>query len=98
MSTCQQHQHGHGRHDPTMDSCCERDLAEQAQARVHLKRLQAVDPSTARSGMAAAVLGTPTVSVSSHEEWDSMEAATERTQVKLVSRGKYRFSHAVLLR
>ncbi len=81
-----------------MDSCCERDLAEQAQARVHLKRLQAVDPSTARSGMAAAVLGTPTVSVSSHEEWDSMEAATERTQVKLVSRGKYRFSHAVLLR
>lgn len=77
MSTCQQHKHGHGRHDPTMDSCCERDLAEQAQARVHLKRLQAVDPSTARFGMTAAVLGTPTVSVSSHEERDSMEESTE---------------------
>ncbi len=60
-----------------MDSCCERDLAEQAQARVHLKRLQAVDPSTARFGMTAAVLGTPTVSVSSHEERDSMEESTE---------------------
>ncbi len=77
MSTCQQHQHGHGRHDPTMDSCCERDLAEQAQARVHLKRLQAVDPSTARSGMAVAVLGTPTVSVSSREEWNFKEESTE---------------------
>ena len=77
MSTCQQHKHGHDRHDPTMDSCCERELAEQAQARVHLMRLQAVDPSTARFGMAAAVLGTPTVSVSSHEEWDSMEESTE---------------------
>lgn len=60
-----------------MDSCCERDLAEQAQARVHLMRLQAVDPSTARSGMAAAVLGTPTVNVSSHKEWNSMEESTE---------------------
>ena len=79
MSTCQQHKHEHGRHDLTMDSCCERDLAEQAQARVHLKRLQAVDPSTARSGMAAAVLGTPTVNVmtSSHEERKSMEESTE---------------------
>lgn len=60
-----------------MDSCCERDLAEQAQAWVHLKRLQAVDPSTARSGMAAAVLATPTVSVSSHEEWNFKEESTE---------------------
>ncbi len=62
-----------------MGSCCERDLAEQAQARVHLKRLQAVDPSTARSGMAAAVLGTPMVNVttSSQEEWKSMEESTE---------------------
>ncbi len=60
-----------------MDSCCERDLAEQAQARVHLKRLQAVDPSTARLGLAAAVLGTPTISVSSHEEWNSTEQSTE---------------------
>ena len=60
-----------------MDSCCERDLAEQAQARVRLKRLQAVDPSTARSGMAAAVLGTPTVNVSSQKEWNSMESTEE---------------------
>jgi hypothetical protein len=57
-----------------MDSCCERDLAEQAQARVHLKRLQAVDPSTARFGMTAAVLG---IRVSSPEERDSMEESTE---------------------
>ncbi|KAL0055954.1 hypothetical protein WJX82_006146 [Trebouxia sp. C0006] len=40
-------------------------------------RLQAVDPSTARSGMAAAVLGIPTVNVSSHKEWNSMEESTE---------------------
>ncbi|KAL0023297.1 hypothetical protein WJX77_004431 [Trebouxia sp. C0004] len=45
MSTCQQHKHEHGRHDPTLDSC--------------------------------SVLGTPTVSASSHEEWSSMEESTE---------------------
>ncbi len=88
MSTCQQHKHGHGRHDPTMDSCCERDLAEQAQARVHLKRLQAVDPSTARFGMTAAVLGTPTVRVSSPEERDSMEESTEEDAGEAQSRTK----------
>ncbi len=71
-----------------MDSCCERDLAEQAQARVHLKRLQAVDPSTARSSMAAAVLGTPTVSVSSHEEWDSIEESTEEDAGEASIEGK----------
>ena len=82
MSSCQEHKHGHDGHDPTMDSCCERDLAEQAQAQRHLERLRAVDPSTTRSSMSAAVLGTP-VSTASPEYnqhpagWDSMEDSDE---------------------
>ena len=46
-------------HDPTLASCCQRDLAQQAQNRKHLYRLQAADCSTARSNMSAAVLATP---------------------------------------
>ena len=61
MSTCDGHHHEPD-HDPTLASCCQRDLAQQAQNRKHLQRLQATDCSTVRTDMTAAVLATPTES------------------------------------
>lgn len=52
-------QHHESEHDPTLASCCQRDLAQQAQDRKHLQRLQAADRSTVRADMTAAVLATP---------------------------------------
>ncbi len=78
MNSCDEQHHMHGRHDPTLDSCCERDLAQQAQARLHLKRLEAVDPSTARAGMTAAVLGVPMITSNCQEEaWEPLEDSSD---------------------
>ena len=57
MGMCADH-HLESDHDPTMASCCQRDLAQQAQDRKCLQRLQAADRSTVRADMTAAVLST----------------------------------------
>ena len=58
MNTCARHHHEPD-HDPTLASCCQRDLAQQAQDRKCLQRLQAADRSNVRTEMFAAVLATP---------------------------------------
>ena len=45
--------------DPAMASCCQRDLAEQAQASKILRKLQTADPSVVRTNFSSAVLGDP---------------------------------------
>ena len=61
MSLCTE-QHQESEHDPTLASCCQRDLAQQARDWKCLQRLQAADCSTVRTDMtAAAVLATPNV-------------------------------------
>ena len=59
--------------DVTMASCCQRDLAQQAQARLHLKRLKAVDPSTRRADLTSAVLATPVGCDETQEAADSTQ-------------------------
>lgn len=48
--------------DPAMASCCQRDLAEQAQASKILQKLQTADPSVVRTDLSSAVLGAPSCS------------------------------------
>lgn len=61
MSHCVE-QYQEAEHDPTLASCCQRDLAQQAQDWKCLQRLQAADRSTVRTDMTTAVLATPSVS------------------------------------
>lgn len=61
MSLCAGHHHEPD-HDPTLASCCQRDLAQQAQDIRCLQRLQATDRSTVRTDMTAAVLAAPNYS------------------------------------
>ena len=57
-----------------MALCCQRDQAAQAQAREHIKKLQATDPSTARASMGLAVLSTPSfISACEADVCDSLE-------------------------
>ena len=79
MSCCNEHgRENEDGQDPTMASCCERDLAEQAKARIHLMRLRAVVPSNARAGVTAAVLGTPEISPDCQEDsWESLKCTAE---------------------
>ena len=58
MSTCAGHHHEPD-HDPTLASCCQRDLAQQAHDWKRLQRLQAADCSTIRTDMTATILATP---------------------------------------
>ncbi|KAL3139563.1 hypothetical protein ABBQ38_003883 [Trebouxia sp. C0009 RCD-2024] len=76
MSQCVE-QHQESEHDPTLASCCQRDLAQQAQDWKCLQQLQAADRSTVRTDMTTAVLATPSVSAQQAASHASSETSSD---------------------
>lgn len=75
MAHCNDHDSSHHDIDPTLDSCCARDQAEQVSADAIKARLQAVDRSMTRAKLASEVF-LPPEDIAVHQQLSDDDAGT----------------------